>query len=435
MAKNRVQWDDLNERQQAYLTAIYQTDQEAEASENSRWHQGLQKRPADVWRWLRHETTAYGDSLLKGRIRNLNMLDPGTGATYNALEARGLILCQYANRRDEITLSVRMTTQGRKLVRQATGAKAERLERGELREWHWNALTAAYRAGDAGLDGGSSYGGILWKTWLRLCHYGKGHEAALAETIAYQRKGQVTEDHRMHITHYGIEFYERHYAYYRQKYPDVTPCPPKPYTTDAPLQRWHWEALARLYPPSGFGGVEIDNGLSYRVTYGGIPMDVWARLLKFSDGKLVRAYHMPPFMFTGYWIQITAKGIAYYENEYEYFHKLYPDVDAIAPIPVRLGLYKDDWGLLARLYAGEEVMSDPSVKGVQFKGIPDQAIRWLLTFPDPEGVLITLEGVEPNDPDQPYRVRLTDYGKVYYERHHAKYPKTKAKTLLHMKEE
>ena len=110
----KVQWDDLNERQQAYLTAIYKTDQEAEANENSRWHQGLQKRPADVWRWLRHETTAYGgDSLLKARIRKLEMLDPGTGSTYNALEARGLILCRYANRRDEITLSVRMTPQGR----------------------------------------------------------------------------------------------------------------------------------------------------------------------------------------------------------------------------------------------------------------------------------------------------------------------------------
>ena len=428
----KVQWDDLNERQQAYLTAIYKTDQEAEANENSRWHQGLQKRPADVWRWLRHETTAYGgDSLLKARIRKLEMLDPGTGSTYNALEARGLILCRYANRRDEITLSVRMTTQGRSLVRQATGAKSERLERGELREWHWKALTAAYQAGEAGLDDGHpSYGDISWKTWLRLRDYGKAHEAALAETIEYPRKKQMTSDYRMHITHYGIEFYERHYDCYRQKYPDVTPCPPKPYTTDAPLQRWHWEALARLYPPSGFGGIEVDNALSYRVTYGGIPMDVWSRLLKFPDGKLARTYHMPPFMFTGYWIQITAKGIAYYESEYERYHTLYPDVDAIAPIPVCLGLYKDDWGLLARSYAGEDVVSDPSGKGVQFKGIPDQAIRWLLTFPDPEGGLITLEQVDPYIPDSPYRVCLTDYGKVYYEReferHHARYPKTKA---------
>jgi hypothetical protein len=33
-------WTDLNERQQQYLQAIYETDQEQEADERSRWKRG-----------------------------------------------------------------------------------------------------------------------------------------------------------------------------------------------------------------------------------------------------------------------------------------------------------------------------------------------------------------------------------------------------------
>jgi hypothetical protein len=38
-------WVDLNERQQHYLQAIYETDQEQEADERSMWKRGGRPRP------------------------------------------------------------------------------------------------------------------------------------------------------------------------------------------------------------------------------------------------------------------------------------------------------------------------------------------------------------------------------------------------------
>lgn len=45
-------WDELNKRQQAYMQAIYEVDQETEANEKSVWSRGGRPRPAIEWRWM-----------------------------------------------------------------------------------------------------------------------------------------------------------------------------------------------------------------------------------------------------------------------------------------------------------------------------------------------------------------------------------------------
>lgn len=90
-------WDDLNTRQQAYLTAIFDQDQENERNEQSQWSRGGRPRPAIEWRWM-----FYGlrpdlgiESPLRARLRATHQIDEGTGSTFEALAERGLILVQY----------------------------------------------------------------------------------------------------------------------------------------------------------------------------------------------------------------------------------------------------------------------------------------------------------------------------------------------------
>ena len=45
-------WADLNERQQEYMQAVYETDQEQEADERGMWKRGGTPRPAREWRWM-----------------------------------------------------------------------------------------------------------------------------------------------------------------------------------------------------------------------------------------------------------------------------------------------------------------------------------------------------------------------------------------------
>lgn len=135
-------WQGLNKRQQQYLQAIYEVDQEQEEQEGKRFNQGYTSRKAEEWRWIDYFTTGVFypvDSLLKAKIRELKLIDEGTGSTFNALEARGFIVCRYVYQDrdgkyafDESILSLQITKAGRKLVRDATGTKPTKRKPGEL---------------------------------------------------------------------------------------------------------------------------------------------------------------------------------------------------------------------------------------------------------------------------------------------------------------
>ena len=236
-----ITWDSLNARQRAYMQAIYETDQEQEEMERARAAHTKRSLPASEWRWIRHWTSPFtGDTPLKQRLRAVGLVDPGTGATFEALETRGLIEVDYEGYDRSVPL-IKITPLGRKLVRSALDLKAStnRLPVGTLREWHWRALAAAYQAGDEGLpDTGGGYGHIGWNTWLRLRDYRMhGKAMPLAEEICgsydYREDGTCCfvrsrfrfagydEETRMCITAHGQQYYRDTWQRYHTLYPDV----------------------------------------------------------------------------------------------------------------------------------------------------------------------------------------------------------------------
>ncbi len=222
----------LNERQQTYLKCIYQEDQAAERHSNWRWNQGLDKRPAEEWRWLLYADLAGGATPLKRSLEREGLVDAGTGSTFVALERRGLI--EYRERFEpnimslEPLTSVRLTRKGRKEARSLLGESApKKLPKGTLREWHWNALARLYEAGgelDSAQHVSGCYGGIGWKTWLRLRdYYDLGKGLAKEHSRYVQRPGKQESDrvYFIKLTESGREFYEQNWQKYREMYPDV----------------------------------------------------------------------------------------------------------------------------------------------------------------------------------------------------------------------
>jgi hypothetical protein len=127
-------WADLNERQRQYMRAIYDQDQENERYERGMWSRGQRPRPAIEWGWMFYgifpETGS--DSPLRHRLKGADLVDPGTGATFEALEKRGYILCRYKPVvAGDPLVYIQITPKGRKLVREATGAQREKPLRGQ----------------------------------------------------------------------------------------------------------------------------------------------------------------------------------------------------------------------------------------------------------------------------------------------------------------
>lgn len=218
-----VTWQSLNKRQQDYLTAIYQADQEVEAAERSRWHRGGRPRPAEEWRWMLYVNLNGHDLPVKWHLARTQQISEGTGSTLEALERRRLIEVRY----DIITYNgqsiltnepipaIQITPAGRKMVRQALDISARKQVVGSLQEWHWRALAKAYVAGEQGVpEEGLGYGRIGWTTWLRLRDY----------KIHSKEYPLIWEHNGVSITEWGIGYYERTFARYSVWYPDV-PAP------------------------------------------------------------------------------------------------------------------------------------------------------------------------------------------------------------------
>ncbi len=226
-------WADLNERQQHYMQAIYETDQEQEADERGMWKRGGTPRPASIWRWMEYGVFDGVGSTLYTKLYLRKLIDEGTGSTFNALESRGFITCKYTwKRRDgergslERFLMLQITKEGRKLVRSTTGAKAYQPgSPGLLREWHWRAMAEAWKARPAGLKSeyGEDYGHIGWNTWLRLRDFKAG---PLIEEYSTSGKylahvGYTPQIHWLKLSTLGEQFYRENWQRYRELYSEV----------------------------------------------------------------------------------------------------------------------------------------------------------------------------------------------------------------------
>jgi hypothetical protein len=215
----------LNDRQRAYLLAIFETDQAEEAAWRDEPYRPFQPRPkASEWRWLEYSEPeplmAWPGSRLWQAIKKASKIDQGTGATFSSLADRGLITVRWKvrNARGNTVPYLRMTTSGRRLVRSWTGQKAYKAPpAGTLKEWHWRALAKAYVAGDEGLEGEYGvYARIGERTWQRLLEYKRG---ALVEESP--RRSLGTPVRRLFITANGRALYHDQWARYRELYPDV----------------------------------------------------------------------------------------------------------------------------------------------------------------------------------------------------------------------
>ena len=232
-------WDDLNERQQAYLRAIYMADQETEHYRKSEGARGnWDNTPAAVWRWQLYATLAPGgDTTVKRLIRAAKLIDEGTGSTFKALEKRGLVELKYTSegttwekligKFEDWTVFVKLTTAGRAAARAGDPAykPTKTLPPGTLKERQWEALEAAYKAGDQGLKSDSSftYGGFSWQyTWLRLRDYKPlplVQEKVIEERQSDLVPGRVLRESCIVITDFGRQYYELNRERYTALYP------------------------------------------------------------------------------------------------------------------------------------------------------------------------------------------------------------------------
>jgi hypothetical protein len=210
---NQIKWDDLNERQQKTLEAIFDYDETL-----NRYYRSTQ--------WMSYNTAFSG---LKGTLSLRKLVDAGTGATFKALETRGLIGCRYDPKSDFKILELKITRAGRTLVVNATGKTSnadnldtKKLPKGTLRRWHWDALARAVAAGEEGLQGDlGRYGNIGWNTWLRLRDY-YGLEKGLIEEFQH-----VYKDYRLRVSAAGRKYYRENWQKYREMYPDISAPEPK----------------------------------------------------------------------------------------------------------------------------------------------------------------------------------------------------------------
>ncbi|MES2461021.1 MAG: hypothetical protein V4671_10585 [Armatimonadota bacterium] len=129
----RFVWQQLNERQQAYLAVLYVAEQtKAVVFETPAYAKHPLQKGAE-WRWCRYYTKDIKQGL-DGRITRLGMRDPGTGSTWEALAIHDYIEHRWeapvermsgvggpSGHDDLDHLSVKLTTKGRKLIRENLG--------------------------------------------------------------------------------------------------------------------------------------------------------------------------------------------------------------------------------------------------------------------------------------------------------------------------
>jgi hypothetical protein len=209
----RQRWEALNDRQRAYLLAIFRLDQQQEEHERGSWSHGERRRPAAEWRLLDYGLLPYlppVPTALYEAIERLGLRDAGTGSTFQALESRKLIKCRYHLPDRQVELCVEITALGRQVVRAGTGKGAS--SRNLLPEWAWRWLADLFVAGEQG----SQRMGEGTRTYLR-------------------KRGLVTEERQgqalyapvvVRLSEAGRAYYEAQWAAYAERYPHVQAPPP-----------------------------------------------------------------------------------------------------------------------------------------------------------------------------------------------------------------
>ncbi|WP_331759574.1 hypothetical protein [Streptomyces anulatus] len=223
-SKAQAAWDALNERQQAYMTVLYDHDQAVEAGRAQDAAAGYyDDTPASVWRWLDVVTPGTKLTSVQRALALKDVRDDGTGSTLQALQRYGLIEV-----RDEVVethrgmsrkVTVQLTRTGRAAVRAGTKESGRR-RTGELSAYAWERLVRLWKADPATVR--------IW---------GFNTRKALVERPSPPYAEGRDGDYR--ITEAGREHYRTRWARYAALYPDVAAPDPEgaPEPWPAELQR------------------------------------------------------------------------------------------------------------------------------------------------------------------------------------------------------
>lgn len=212
---------ELNDRQRAYLAALYDCDQAKEHGRKLDAARGrFDRTPASEWRWVIYGPVAPPSALYMA-LYSAGLVDQGTGATWQALEHRELVRCRTgADAFGVPLLEVQITPAGRKLIRAARGEQRPKAPpKGQLKPRQWAALVRLVAAGDAGIESDALFygrGGFDWyATIRRLVEY----QPALVDTYTIYEPYKIA----YRATAAGRAYYERERERYEALYPDQEP--------------------------------------------------------------------------------------------------------------------------------------------------------------------------------------------------------------------
>ncbi|MFC8570795.1 hypothetical protein ACFUIW_34065 [Streptomyces sp. NPDC057245] len=204
-SKAQAAWDALNQRQQTYLTVLYDADQAIEAERARDAANGYyDDTPADVWRWI---VVVKGSRLtaIQRRLAVHDVRDEGAGSTLQALQRYGLIEVReevkQRARGQSKTVLAKLTRAGRAAVRAGTKEPGRRRQR-ELSQYAWERLVKLWKADPREVS--------IWGT--------NTYAALISRPKSPYAEGK---DGRYRITEAGREHYRTLWARYAELYPDV----------------------------------------------------------------------------------------------------------------------------------------------------------------------------------------------------------------------
>jgi transcriptional regulator with XRE-family HTH domain len=226
-------WNELNDRQRAYLVACYREDQESEQEAIARRAAGQPTGGPAQWRKLpftiKADPAFTGYTPIQERLRKEGYHDAGAGATLHALTRRGLL--QVSEDQVEVfplgpvpRVLVELTRLGRACARAGMGEVTRpRPPAHLLSEWLWRNLVKVAMARPAGLPEADLWGrsGFYLGTGFRP--HGAMSRGYIDTIPVREETGQdsYVREYRWHLTETGRRHMIEYIETYRALYPDV----------------------------------------------------------------------------------------------------------------------------------------------------------------------------------------------------------------------
>jgi hypothetical protein len=226
-------WNELNERQRAYLVACYRQDQEAEQEAKARHAAGQLAGSPVQWRKLpftiRADPVFTGYTPIQERLREEGYHDAGAGATLHALTRRGLL--QVSEDQVEVfplgpvpRVLVELTRLGRACVRAGVGEVTRpRPPAHLLSEWLWRNLAKVAMAGPAGLPETDLWGRSRFYLGTGFRPHGAMSRGYIDAIPVREETGEdsYVREYRWHLTEAGRRHVTGYLETYRALYPDT----------------------------------------------------------------------------------------------------------------------------------------------------------------------------------------------------------------------